>query len=228
MKKIQSSNGFAAVEIILVLVIVALIGVVGYVVYDANSDANTTSKEVSKNSAAEPVLSAPAASDQKRSYQSESVVSGKKRFTIEVPKGWGELLRPTDGDQLLSANGTKQPVYDPNGQVKVTDLEFFGSDSQRVLTVLVHDNIADPEGAASEFTLPNNGKPIAGKKYSLTYTDTTDDGLGGHKKGEKRYEYWFKLKDGNNLVVWYSVYAEDLTDQSKLVDEVVRSIVIKN
>jgi hypothetical protein len=225
MKKLNQ-NGFTPFEVVLLILVLVALGFAGYVVYQRGKNAGPTNQTVvqTKKDTTKP---APITDKKKATYEGQQVSSGQNRFTMVIPNGWSEIIRPMDGNWLLLPGGTKQPVYNKNQSVKITDLPSFGSDSQRVFTVLVHDNIAAPEGSPSEFVLPNNGQPITGTKYSLTYTDTLE-GLGGHQKGEKRYEYWFKLKDGNNLVIWYSVYADDLNDQNAFIDEVVRTIVVKN
>ncbi len=222
----MNQKGIGATVILITIVIVALLGTVGWLVYDRQKT-NTDNDKATTETSTQETADSTQEDEPKMSYEGQKVTSGRDRFTIEIPQGWGELFRPTDSDRLVLNEGTKQPIYSAGKQVTVTDIPGFGSDGPRVFSVFVHGNVAPAEGTPSDFTLSNNGQPIEGTKYAITYTDTLE-GLGGHEKGEKHYEYWFKLKDGNNLVVWYSVYNEDLNDQSSLIDEVVHSIVIKN
>lgn len=209
----KNQKGFSIVEVIMVILVVGLIAAVGWLVYDRQKSSNQTPNvQVTEGT---------------KSYEGQKVTSGLGRLSVEIPQGWNEVLRPADSDWLL-IKGTKQPMYSAGKQVTVTDLPSYGSDAPLVFAVLIDKNIADPQGTASEFTLPNDSQPIKGTKYSHTYTADSQDAVVGYKKGEKRYEYWFKLKDGNNLVVWYSVYANDLNDQSSIVDEIVRTITVKN
>lgn len=225
----NNQRGFSTVEILIVLVIVGLIGVVGWLVYD-KQQSKKSNEEPSQATSQSPPKEATAQDEQKEaklSYQGQKVTSGRERFTVEIPQGWNELLRPMDSNWLFMKEGTAQPKYSAGKPVKVTDVPSFGGDGPRVFSIFVHDNIANPEGTPSNFTLPNNGQPIQGTKYSITYSDTVE-GMDGHKKGEKSYEYRFNLKDGNSLVIWYRVYSDDLNDQSSLVDEIVSTIVVKN
>ncbi len=209
--------------------VLALVGTVGWVGYKKRIVG------VRNNEITQPILQAQQEIEFIQGHQQENAVSyhgqkatsGLGRFTIVIPQGWTGLLRPSDSDWLLMKEGMKQPAYHAGKQVVITDVSGFGSDGPSVFTVLIHDNMAAPEGAPSDFSIPNNGQPIQGTKYAVKYTDTLE-GLGGHEKGQRMYTYWFNLKDGNHLIVVYNVYAQDMQDQINLVDEVVRSIILKN
>lgn len=212
--------------ILLLVLLVAALAVIGWLVFMKDDKANTQQSANTEHHHDTDEDESAGATQPPLSYQSQKVTSAKNRFTVEIPQGWNELIRPLDADQLMMA-GTTQPTYSAGKAVTVTDMQSYGTDSPHVLTMLVHDNFGEPEGSEEDFSLPNNEKPITGKKYTKVYTDTVE-GLGGHTKGEKFYNYRFPLKDGNTLYISYNVYTEDLKDQVSTVDEVVRSIVISN
>lgn len=228
MKKGQ--KGFSAVEVLIVLFLLVIVGAaVWYVTSkqkEEKSTSNNTVATVQQNTETTKDESATENTKQKEvTYEVQNITSGLGRFTVSIPTGWNELLRPMDSNSLYMREGTKQPVYIAGQKVTVTDLDGFGSDGQRVFRMFIHDNIADPEGSATAFEIPNNGKTIKGNKHSIVYQDTLE-GLGGHKKGEKAYSYRFKLDDGYTLAIGYNVYAEDMNDQSEMIDFVVRSIIL--
>lgn len=226
MKIVKNQKGFSIVELLIVIVIVGLLGAVGWLVYDRQKNNTANNVPAITQTSDKKTETNPEAS--KLSYQSQKVTSGKGRFTVELPQGWGEFLRPLDSDWLLMPEGTKQPIYTAGKELTITDLPGFGADGPRVFSMIVFDNIAPASGESIDFTISNNEQPILGKKYTQTFTKTTEEFIDARKKGDKDYKYVFKLKDGNTLQVSYSVYVDDANDQNKLVDEIVKTIVIKN
>jgi hypothetical protein len=214
MKKFNS-KGFSGLEGLLLLVVVGLIGFIGWYVYSSgnkqkvtNETTNQTAKEESKT---------------KEELTWKRIDSGKKGFSVQLPDGWGEVLRPLDSD-LLTIRGTKQPQYQEGKEVVIKDLEGFGTDGPGVFTILIHDNIAEPRGVATDFSVGD----LKGKKYTYVAEKDSERGLGEEDKGDKRYDYRFQLKDGKQLAIFYNVYANtDDKDQITTVDKIVGSIKLQ-
>ncbi|HEX5797316.1 MAG TPA: type II secretion system protein, partial [Candidatus Saccharimonadales bacterium] len=81
MKKLKSQKGFGAIEILLVLVILGMIGGIGYYVYKANqSEPKVSDFSIPKQK-------------QKTEVQDETsawleVESLNKEFSLRIPDGW--------------------------------------------------------------------------------------------------------------------------------------------
>lgn len=221
----KNQNGFSAVEVVILIFIISLVVIAGWLVYDRQI--NITSGNADKDSQATNKKTENTADTSNLTYQSQKVTSGEGSFTVDIPQGWGVFLRPLDSDRLLMLAGTQQPQYTAGEKLTITDLPNFDSDSQQVFSIAMLSAVAPSTGEVADFTLPNNGQPLAGKKYTRTITETTD-GLYTSNKGDKHYTYVFKLTDGKTLQVEYSVFTDDLNDQVNLVDEIVNTIVIND
>lgn len=223
-------KGGKGILLTVVVVILLALAVGGYFYWqgmdEATGDNTSQTTQPSSDDTADEADTSPTELVPQTSYAAETITSGLAAFTIQIPKGWEDLLRSTDEDRLV-IDGKDQPVYDANKAVGVKDVAGFGTDSPTVLSIFISDNVGEPVGTATDFTIPNGDKPVVGKRYAITRTDTLD-GMGGWEKGDKLYDYRFLLKDGQELVVWYHVYADSPNDQSAMIDEMVKSFVLRN
>lgn len=151
------------------------------------------------------------------------VKSGQEGFEVTLPDGWGPLLNDTTADAIIMS-GTSQPTVEDGAEVTVTEVNGFGSDSPGLFSILLSDNVAQPEGTASEFNIGKGEDELKGQKYIKEYTEDTEVGISTLRlKGDRDYHYHFE-RDGADLHVMYSVYGSDPRNQITTVDEIVRYI----
>lgn len=216
----KNQKGFSTLETILALVLVLVIAGVGLYIFNTQKTADQSRFSGNKQAPVPGAHDGDKSTIKDEAESWERVTSAQNAFTVRIPDGWGEVLRPADTDWLL-IRGQKQPVYIEGNPVKVTDLPGYGTDGPHVLTVMIHDNFAESEGVSSDFVAGT----LKGKKYVLEYTQDTEPGIGQRYKGDKQYQYRFPLDGKKQLVVTYQVYADiDNKDQSSIVDQVVKSI----
>jgi len=169
------------------------------------------------------------AADDSNSNPYTTVTSGKSGFTMNVPNGWGPLIRDTSGDWFI-IDGMQQPTLGAGAVTKVRDISGYGSDSASVFYVsLSKDGFGDvPRGYTEEFTIGKSEDALPGKKYSYIYPKDDVAGIGYlRSQNDREYSYTFTTKDGRKLVVVYNVYGSDPRNLVTTVDEIVHSIVIK-
>jgi hypothetical protein len=215
----KNQKGFSAIEGLLIFIIVGIIAGVGWYVWDSNKKTDETLNNTG-NSRVIPTQKKVVEENKDESVSWPRIESGKKTFSVQIPNGWGEVIRALDSESLF-ITGVKQPLFNKDAEVKVTNLEASGGDSPRVFEVFVNDNVADPRGTPAAFNIGS----LAGKKYVYEALKDGEPGLGQEHKGDKYYEYRFELKDNKKLLIWYNVYAaSDNNDQSATVDKIVKSI----
>lgn len=220
MKKIHQS-GFSAVFIVSTVIVLAGIGGAGYYVIQKNNTKPSDQKTEQRDQ--------PLANEEQAIQDdgwSEPINSGKKGFSITFPDNWGKIIKVLDSDWFLIP-GQEQP----EGKLIIEPIDSYGSDSSSVFSVLLGQdkNFAPPEGSAEDFILVNGKESsIEGKKYTKTYERDEKVGIGIQRfKGDRDYEYVFKLNDGRELRVFYSVYGSDPSNKLVTVEAIIDSIRLK-
>lgn len=240
--RISSQTGFSLPIIILLLLALAGIGGAGYYVVQKNQDKDAGQSDQQKTAitnydecvaAGNPVMdsfpeqcsangqtfvnSANASED----GWSQPVTSGKGGFSVAFPSNWGKILKPLDADWFLIP-GQNQPA----GNLEIQAQDSFGSDGGTVFSVHLGNNFADPAGNPEDYTLTNGKEnPIKGKKYTKIYEKDEKVGIGIQRfKGDRDYEYAFKLDDNRELRVFYAVYGSDPSNKLVTVEAIVESI----
>lgn len=218
MKRI-TQQGFSAIEALLIVVIIGIIGGTGYYIYQQTRGDD------------QPAQSSGVSPDKQEDLGDGriEVTSGQNGFTAIFPEYWGELIKPSDGDQLIKS-GESQPDVDAGNTLKVVTTEGYGSDSPTVLVMYYGEAEvapAEPGSMVSDFTIKGKGDipAIQGKKYSYEYTADTARGLGERSKGDKSYLYLFK-HNGKNIFITYNVYASDPANLIDEVDDIVQTMRI--
>ena len=101
MKKLTDQSGFSAVEVVLVMVIVAIVGGVGYYVYHANNK-TLDSYNAASESASQPVV------------KSKKSASGSSSSTTTAPKTSDANLNAAANAANPDSGSTNQDTTDAN------------------------------------------------------------------------------------------------------------------
>lgn len=240
-----TSNGFGAVQLIILVVVIGLIGGTGYSVYKAQKKKESPKSAITNFdecvAAGNPVMESypeQCAADGKTFSNTQqtvsdgsktTVVSGKGAFEVTFPDGMGDIIKPMDSDSFY-VMGMEQPEFDAGGKTTIKELENFGTDAPSLFSIIIHDNFAEPRGIVEDYTLVNGKEnSIVGKKYTYIYEADTDEyGIGYQRyKGDRDYEYIFKLANGKQLRVYYSVWGVDPSNNSVTIESIIDSIRLK-
>ena len=208
----NNEKGFGTIEIILVLIIVLLIGAVGYLVYKNQHKATVTKVvTITKTS---PATNKTSANDPTASWNPYASTVGK--FSLKYPSTWVTATKPelcTPGLLLLGANSDNvgKCGSDNFGQLSI-------SSQQQVKTCGLdtgsYNNITQVKVTASGVT---------GTKTSGTATQS-DQILGSLPEGTKSVQYCFN-KNGLTYIADYnqiSTYPDVLTDFDLMVTKTLK------
>lgn len=211
MKKL-GQRGFSAVEGVLIFVIVALVGGVGYYVYvQKNSDENT-----------KPTNNTSIKTEEKECSGNNKIVSSKdNEFSICVPGGW-TLVNDTE----INSMRVSPPFdIDENKQPVIKNDVSGGSDGTRDQFVIFtadtsYQGWTDKTAEKSTFKLNDGTK---GTVYFMLHTKDSGEGP-GPVKGEYDYEYLFE-KNGKYVHAVYTVMPGTET-KVDIVESVLKTLQI--
>ena len=214
----RNQKGFSAVEGLLVLVIIGVIGGVGYYVY--NSRKETTKYQDNANKSSLEVATG------KKQIEKDEVADWllyeptEKQYSIRIPDGWNlENLQSSNLYGRLPANIT----YKSGTKATVTSTEG-GWDGASSFSLYYPKQNADQivrEGK-EQGTITTNAGPKAHKYYLLQETDPV--GI-GYAKGSKVYSYYFDA-DGKYIQVQQYVLPGQ-TEQTELIEKSIKTLQIK-
>lgn len=157
----------------------------------------------------------------------DRVTSGKQAYSVEIPRGWGPVIRASDTDMLMM-NGETQPSHDESKAVEVRTTDAYGHDGPVIFTIGVFEVVdaSMPAGTKTDFVVGKGEEAITGARYAYTYPEDTEQGIGARLAGDRDYLYQFALKDGRFLRASYHVYGSDPRNLVSQFDEVIRSLKI--
>lgn len=243
----KNQPGFSSVEIILIIVVVSLLGVAGWLVFDRQKKDDNTSPQSSAITsfdacvaAGNPVMESypeqcsangktftNASPKDSLSYLNERVDSGKKAFSITFPDGWGTIIKDTQGDFFI-IRGEKQPVITQGAKPTIQNTEAHGGDGPTVFAIFIEDkNDYKPKGEPSAFGIGKGDTLLNGTKYSYTWEKDDEPGyLDSRLKNDRMYEYVFDLPSGKRLRAWYNVYGSSPANNVAVVEQVLQTITV--
>jgi hypothetical protein len=243
-----NQKGFGAIQLVLVVVLIGLIGGAGYYVYraqDKKEQADSSKKSITNFdecvAAGNPVMESypeQCAADgqtftndvgEVNNGFNTTATSGLGAFEVIFPDGMGEIIKPMDSDSFF-VMGMTQPDFKVGGETTIKELESFGTDAPSLFNIVVGENFAEPRGTVEEYTLVNGKEnSIVGKRYIYIYeADTEEYGIGYQRyKGDRDYEYIFPLGNGKQLRVYYSVWGTDPRNNSVTIEDIIATIRIK-
>ncbi|MBX4190735.1 hypothetical protein KW794_01470 [Candidatus Saccharibacteria bacterium] len=129
----KSQKGFSAIEGLLILVIVGLLGFVGWFVYNSNTKTNQSLSNAEKTSASNKLPSKPSTSKagETDGWKSFSTTAGQ--FSLKYPATWATATEGcSDGLILLGADSKSlgKCASESFGQMSVWSLKVDGQSSQ--------------------------------------------------------------------------------------------------
>ena len=204
----KNENGFGAIEALLILVIVGLVGGIGYYVYQSGAKSHTatntstqTSNPSSKNTndiSNKPLL-----------YR-----SSENDFEIELADGW-ELTRISDG-RLYTEDMTKL-VPKPGTRATVKDYDANSPNHGFIMWYVDKDHYT-PLGDKQQSLKTNDGLTI--DKY--VYMQTESPTVPGLSKGSKSLQYY--VTKGNKTFWVQAQFQPSDPDTHETIESVLKTL----
>lgn len=219
--KLRNQTGFGAVQLLLFVILIGLIGGSGYYVYKVQQNtnksldsANKTLEELAEKKQDQPETSTKE-EDSWFLYEPSD-----KAFSVRIPDGWQGIalydnLFVRDPAKMIYAKGTK-------AQVEV--LEEGGWDGASPFGLYYPKQNADQivrEGTEQTSLKTDRGLTV----HKFIYTQESEpDGI-GYQKGAKVYNYYFDA-DGKYIQVSHVVNPGE-TDRHEIVEQLIKTVVVK-
>lgn len=215
----KKQSGSAHVIIVIILV-VALIGALGFIFWQnfvaKKADTKTSSEETSKPAAKEEPKKEPTLSANWFVYESQN-----KKYSMAIPDGWRLRTLQGNDDLFLRAGLT----YSAGTPAVVEAVEDYGSDGGAFS--LNYDYKSDPNFSSSDwfteadkletYTTKNS---VVTTKYSRTQT-AEPEGM-GYPKGTVTYAYKLSDNDANAVIIYHVRLGE--SDQSQYIKEAIDTL----
>lgn len=238
---IKNQKGFAPVEVLLVLIVIGLIGGIGWYVYGKQQKKGTPKQVTITNfeeckAAGNPIM---------ESYPEQCSADGKtftnsgqqakkpaaeegswlsyepanKSYSVRVPDGWSLI----ELDNNLYGRDYEKLAYKAGERASVEVLKEGGWDGASPFALYYPEPDSEPfvpEGTLVDSFVTNSELKV--KKY-VYVQEIAPDGI-GYQKGDKAYTYCFD-KAGKNIVISH-VVSLGQKDQSALVERMVKTLTV--
>lgn len=218
-KSRMNQKGFGAVEGLIIVVVIAVIGVIGWYVFAHKKTAKPTSSTSSKttsSSAETPVK--PVSIDETTSWYLYE--SPAKEFSLRLPDGWkldrymkSAAIYAGEATSIIYAKGTLATITEVNGGRDFSGIAYS-------LTFQKTADYASPSGTKQAGLTTTGGLTI--DKYLETITE--DPVALGPPKGTKEFTYRV-AKGANTLQVVHDILTGE-TDQTALIEKSLKTILI--
>ena len=213
-------KGFAIVETLLVVVILALVGFIGWYIWHVKTNTDKAFTHASLSSAATSTHTVCQATD--KSYTGRVFIAPGGTYKLCEPNGW---LLYTNGDakgSSIIANANNL-VYQLSKAASAKGIS--GTDGSSAFGIFYNiNNSSVPIDGFSNFIAAGSFKAmnIVGNKYTRTQAVAPTEGLGSVPEGTQQYEYHF-VKDNRDISVEYNVFPGDIS-RVPLVEAVVHTL----
>jgi Tfp pilus assembly protein PilV len=218
----REQTGFALIETILILVILVMIGGVGYYVWHAKQSTEATLQQNNAHAGLQTKSSAPKIAQDPAiaSWLEYKAPSG--HFSVHLADGWD--LNRCKGSDFLYTYGSEHTQYKPGAKARVADIDC-GSDGSAVgLFISYYAKTVDSSGKVQGEKTGTFKTAQGVEVTAYLYTKTTEeDALGDVPKGGKIYSYVAKKSDAI-LVYVYGIGPTD-PDSHAVVEQSVKSFV---
>jgi len=214
----KSQQGFTVVEGLLIVLILSVLGFAGYYVMtqnkkDKTADATSTI-EKSKDS------STPASSVKDETEDWYEYQPANKEYTIKLPDGWE--LQYGENTTSLYGFSYESITYVAGEKAKVT---LVGGRDWGAIPFLLNYSatgsvVFDVVGTKQSSFKTNSGLTVD-KYYNLV---TSDPETMGPPKDTKQYSY--EVKKGTSVVVVQHDIVPDGTDQTAIIEKVIKTIIL--
>lgn len=213
MKKIAiQEDGFGVIEVLLIVVAVALVGFIGWWVYQQRNTTPSTSATVTKTTVQK--TSPPLSSNETDSWL--TFTSPTYNYTMRIPDGW-KLLNDTGTGLLASGKqGDTSDITYSKGTTATVTKTTIADDALHRFTV----SAGMPASSLANYTKGGTVQGVNATATKYTYTQTTEPAGAGLPKGAKETRYHFVGKDGKSVDVTYVIAAAD-TDNTATVEKAV-------
>jgi Tfp pilus assembly protein PilE len=218
----NDEKGFAVLESVLIVVIVAALVGVGAYVWHAQKQTNATLNAASKSAQSSPEKSAARKKTAQSSDETASWLlyeSPGKKYTIRLADGW-KLQRYQNSDSLYTFD-SKDLIPVPGTKAVVTSVEG-GRDGTAVglfISYIDGGGTTNYKNPLPSFST-NDGVEVS--VYTEVGTSETD-GLGGLPPGATGYQYIVKSAGSAFVQVTYGFNASD-TDYHTTVEKVLKTL----
>jgi len=217
-------NGFGAVEGLLVVVILAVVGFGGYYVFNNQND--NDSPQNSNNSISQTQDSTSDVDQESpRADTWKLVTSGQNGFELRVPDGWSALnIQDSDWLYIPNADGTNHNEGSP---AEIENLESFGTDGRSRFSIVHFDNTDDFAYLTGEEENKGSIKAdsVDGTIYYESPLEPEEVGEGiGPAVGVEYYTFEFKTDTTTTYVNYSRQTGYTETKQNKEGDTVTESV----
>ena len=217
----RDQSGFSAVEAILILVVVGIIGFTGWFVYKSQSDTSKTLNTAGNSTASTTNKKSPATStaptDEIATWT--PYTSANSTFTFRIPDGW-KLTAQTDadlvygvGDNIVYKAGTPATVTKTTG----------GRDGLYGFFIAFDSSVQTSQRTFTGYTKVGDFKTntgLTGTEYTFDYT-STGEGI-GPDAGTKEYAYYF-TKNNMGILAQYDL-VPGASNQLSTVEKAIKTI----
>ena len=216
----NNQKGFSAIELLIVIVIVGLIGAVGWLVYDRQKTAIESDSKSNKVTSTVETKADPINSW--LSYTSEN-----QRYSMSIPDGWD--LTGFKGEDYLEAWEMKSVTYRKGDTAKVTILDSGGRDGSSIAVRLSYntdthsDKCTDSKvscvSKVKDYTTPNQ---VSVAKYSRIQTTGSGENFTDIPKGTTEYVYVLTAND-KKITIVHDVRSGE-TDQTQYIEDAIATL----
>lgn len=219
----SNQKGFSTAETLLILVIVAVIGGVGYYVYKARQETSKSQDNANKSSLEIEASKKQSEEDKKAPEETASWLLYEppgKQYSVRIPDGW--KLVSLSGTDLYGRNSS-DTVYKAGTKATVQAIEggWDGASSFGLYYPSASDEPRVKEGEQKGTLTTASG--LTAQKYQ--YTQTTEPEGIGYAKGSTVYNYYFDDK-GKNIFIQHYVSSGE-TAQTDLVEKAIKTLKVK-
>lgn len=219
----SNQKGFSSVEALLILVIVGVIGGVGYYVYQSRQEAKKSQDNANKSSLEIEASKKQAEEEKKATDETANWLLYEppgKQYSMRIPDGW--KLVSLSGTDLYGRNSS-DTIYKPGTKATVQMMEggWDGASSFGFYFPSASDEPRAKEGDQKGTLTTASG--LTAQKYQ--YTQTTEPEGIGYAKGSTVYNYYFDDK-GKNIFIQHYVSSGE-TAQTDLVEKAIKTITVK-
>ncbi|HVX24524.1 MAG TPA: hypothetical protein VG992_04260 [Candidatus Saccharimonadales bacterium] len=240
----NNQTGFSAIESLLVLVIVLLIGFIGYYVWHAQKVTDKTLNSTNRiaDNQSNTVNSFAACVKAKSSvmeetYPEQCVTKDGKKFTgPRSQNGWEEVISKNGGFSVDVPDGWNVWNYGGGDEMRFDGITYtkgmpvkvqtaatpYAGDSEVPFSIAIltdSSSYVSPQGTKTAYPLDG----LEGHEYVQHWTADTDRGPGERNKGDIDYAFVFNMQNGDQLTIGYAAKAGQ-TNQIDLIKQVIATI----
>ncbi len=209
----KKESGFSAIEAIIIVIVVALLGLGAWFVYDRSKDSEKTDSQSQTTEESN-------ASADDTAKMSTTLTSYKNAFSLQIPDGW-KVTNDTETD-YAHAIGLENMTYTPGTPAVITNALGHRGGGITISEFMIQAGSPtdlDNYYSASEYqgTLKTNAG-LEGKKYLHT-SEGGDETVS--PKGTKSYGYLFSNGKKTTVITYQQLPGDP--DQLDVVEQAIKT-----